>query len=445
MVSEDMDITQRMESSWIGKVIVFWWFIKVFKPEWIVSHFNPALTFLKPLPTILTIFLLICLIGSRDNKKQYDKSILFFLVVTFISTVFSSNQGMSINILRQATETFIGFAVMMTFISSEKDINRFFMIYLFSFVAFGIWGISEGGLVIAFMPLENEDSFGPFMCMGASFAYFMHLMYERSLVRKAFFLVFLLCVLGVIVSFARGAFLSLLSLLIYIGLRCRNKIKVLAAACMLVAVFMLMPSRYITSYEDEMGTIWELGTAEQTAHDRIYLWTKAWEMFVDNPLVGVGPNCYGFRLPRYSDREDTSRWGVRHQTYGRVAHSMFFQVMADMGSLGVLSLVVILVYFWKKNRLVRRVTEEMMGNNNSARDERTRKGSDMARRYYYYALSVESAMVTFLANSIFYDLLYFAWFWDILILNVLIYNNVEKRYGVSQEASSGKGVPVLRN
>ena len=114
MVSEDMDITQRMESSWIGKVIVFWWFIKVFKPEWIVSHFNPALTFLKPLPTILTIFLLICLIGSRDNKKQYDKSILFFLVVTFISTVFSSNQGMSINILRQATETFIGFAVMMT-------------------------------------------------------------------------------------------------------------------------------------------------------------------------------------------------------------------------------------------------------------------------------------------------------------------------------------------
>ena len=217
------------------------------------------------------------------------------------------------------------------------------------------------------MPLENEDSFGPFMCIGVSFAYYSYPSQKNKLKKRLLGMMFIICIIGVIVSFARGTFLSFLLLLIYFFFRSSNKGKLIAFSFLMTFVFLIilksMYPNFYESYKTEMSTIWEQGTQQQTAHDRVYLCTKAWDMFVDHPLVGVGPNCYGFRLPRYSDRADVQRWGVRYQTYGRVTHNMFFQILADMGFLGVSSLLIILFFFFKKIHLIKASTKQSVAEN----------------------------------------------------------------------------------
>lgn len=423
-----MQATESINTSWTIKLIFLYWFIRIFKPEWILSNLIPSLGFLKAIPSLLIITFFVHLLFC-SRKLQYDKPLLFFFLATFISTFFSANRGISADVLRAVAETLIMYSIMLMFISVDRDIHKLFTTYIFAFAFFGIWGIIEGGRIIAFMPLENEDSFGPFMCIGVPFAYYIRLMQKNTFAKTLFSVLLILCIIGVITSFARGAFLSLLSVVIYIILRSTNKIRLFfksfLVTLLLSFVLVSICPTFYNHYKNEMNTIWQQGYREQTANDRLYLWAKALDMLVDHPLVGVGPNCYGFRLPRYSDTDECRKWGVRYQTYGRVTHNMFFQILADMGLLGMFSLSIILYYFWKKNLLLRALTKEDQKGNKLHNLQSTIK-PDTTSVHYYRSFAIEGGMIAFLANSFFYDLLYFTWFWDLLILNVLVYNHLNK-------------------
>jgi len=303
------------------------------------------------------------------------------------------------------------------------SIKRLFIIYMLAFAFFGIWGIIEGGKIRAFMPLDNEDSFGPFMCIGIPFAFYIQHIYENKLVKNLCFITFSICLVGAVVSFSRGAFLSLLVVLIILFIRSDNKIKSFTHAILFgiicsIILYVFIPNFYM-KYENEMSTIWEQGTREQTAKDRIYLWTKAFNMFSDYPLVGIGPGCFGFRLPRYSDRLDVERWGVRYQTFGRHIHNIYIQIIAEMGLLGIIAFSAMLYYFWKRNLLARSSSKGDTKEKN-VRDRQSNLLTGVGRVTYYYSLAVEGGMIAFLANAFFFNLLYFTWFWDLLILNSLL-------------------------
>lgn len=349
------------------------------------------------------------------------------MLVVFVATIFSANRGISVDILRGISETFIVYSILITVLPS-KDINKLFIIYIFAFIFFSVWGIIGGGLIRNFMPLDNEDSFGPFMCVGISFAYYIQRVYENKTIKILCFITFILCLAGAVVSFARGTFLSLLLLLIMIFLRSGNKIRLAASTVFLAIIFLItlnviFPDFY-KSYSNEMATIWEHGAEEATAKERIYLWKKAWDMFVDHPLIGVGPGCYGFRLPRYYNQEDRWDWNIGYyQTFEKAVHNIYLQIMAEMGLLGILSLLMILYYFGKRNLFARAFARKILKTNNSQNFNDSLK---IGISGVNYSLALEGGMMAFLANSFFFNLLYFTWFWDLLILNTLIYQQMKE-------------------
>jgi hypothetical protein len=68
---------------------------------------------------------------------------------------------------------------------------------------------------------------------------------------------------------------------------------------------------------------------------RIQLWTAAWEMFRDYPLLGVGVDNFHVRFGDYS--------GVEESKTGTHAHSLYLESLADTGVIGTLTLAWLLL------------------------------------------------------------------------------------------------------
>ena len=170
-------------------------------------------------------------------------------------------------------------------------------------------------------------------------------------------------------------------------------------------------------YWSEMKTIIYEGKSEGTGGDRWLLMGKAWEIFLDYPLVGVGPRNYGHVLPQYA----TTEFRAGYHTYGRVPHNIYFQLLAETGVLGVAAFFVLVYYFFKNNAQIRQLR------NNSKVS--VVNGAYGNQKYFelnkaqYLSLALETGMVAYLLNAFFYDLLYCSWFFDLIIINQLVYRN----------------------
>ena len=117
-------------------------------------------------------------------------------------------------------------------------------------------------------------------------------------------------------------------------------------------------------------------------------------------------------------QEAANEWGVRTQMYGQHIHNIYFELLSETGASGVIALFALLYVFRKKNLRIRetsrRVVMKLSGSGPAAE----------ARRLQFYALALEGGVFAFLINSFFFNLLYYTWFWDLLILNLLLYQRI---------------------
>ncbi|MEW6418476.1 MAG: O-antigen ligase family protein [Nitrospirota bacterium] len=387
------------------------WVIRVLKPEWILSYFVPSLGFIKGIPTLLLFGLLAYVVFTLRKPLVIDKPYLCFVVVILISTLFAVNTGLARNGLRYVTESFIFFSLCLTLVSSEQAFDKMIAIYVITLFFYAISGIAFNGLVPFHVFLNNEDAFGPFMVLGTSISFYAALQSQKT---KFFYvIVAAICVLGLIASFARGAFLSLCALGIFIWWKSGRKFKTALIMCMIILVFMVSANILFEGgkYWQEMATIDDSLSDEKT-EGRHFLRRKAIEMFKENPVVGVGPYNYGFVLPRITTQEQAAERGVHvEQLYHRVPHSVYFQILSELGTAGVVCFLAMLYSFWRKNKSA----QADRGNWSDAA-----KTSLYLRKRRYYALALQGAMVVYLVNGMFYDILYYPWFTDLLIMNSLV-------------------------
>jgi len=405
------------ESQGLVKLILFFWFLRIFKPEWLISYYIPSLSILKPIPTVLLLLFLLCLVISRQ-KIRIDWSMLWFSVVVCTSTALSENRGISFGIMRNIIETLLIYTYASTYITSENSIRRLFFLYITAFAVFGVWGIVQGGMVKAHLHIDDEDAFGPFMSIGIAISYFVA-QREEGLRRLLCHVSLFICIAGAVASFARGTFLSMMLLLFYIFMRTEEKARlirrviVIALVCSTIALSTI--PEYIEKYSDEISTIWSEGAKEGTGKDRMYLWTRALSMFLDYPLIGVGPGCYGHKISSYITQQTADEWGVRFQMYGRAIHNIYLEILTDMGLLG-LSAFLSLLYVFRRRNLYTKEYEKR------AKEKEPQKNAvKPSIPVFHYSLALEGGMLAFLSNGFFFNLFYYAWFWDLLILNTLLY------------------------
>jgi hypothetical protein len=200
----------------------------------------------------------------------------------------------------------------------------------------------------------------------------------------------------------------------------KNKIKniflaVLAGIIVIIAANIAFPDN---AFWKEMETISE-GTSTGTGADRKILWKVAWYEFIDNPVIGVGPYNFGVRAPDYVIKmPNRERYIDAGTIWGRALHNGYFQILCELGVIGSVLFIILLLDFRKSNKSVK-----------IAKVDENNDNPDLIRdlmAYKNYAFGIELTMFAFLLNAFFYDMIFYTWFWELLVFNKLLYIRISE-------------------
>ncbi len=208
----------------------------------------------------------------------------------------------------------------------------------------------------------------------------------------------LLIVSGILLTFSRGAAVALAGLFLTMTLlryiRVRQLLLVGISAALLIGIVAPQTLIRLDSLAGVGALLGSGDSADGAILGRATSNLAAFNTFLDNPMVGVGPGQY-FR--RYS-QEAGNELGLRHFDNQRRAHNLYLETAADLGILGFSAFMGIIaatmIPLW---RLRRRLAE-------------TRP--DLANLAASFFLSV----LGYLYTGVFLQLSYERYFWILLAL-----------------------------
>lgn len=252
----------------------------------------------------------------------------------------------------------------------------------------------------------DENDISLYIDMYLPFCYFL-MFYEQEIQKKLFYLVVLIMGLaGIVTSFSRGGFVGLLAMGTVAWLVSPRKILSLILIMITCGVFYLSVGN---KYFNEMETIRnpEVGTADV----RIESWKAGWRMFLDNPL-GVGGNNFQVRFPEYQG--DFFKRGM----WGRVAHSLWFTLIPELGVPGILLYFALLWATIKDLLFLRRLKPE--------------KDPDI-QYLHVLSLAMLASFAGYFAAGSFISVLYYPHYWYLLSVIVAMVKIAGSDLGQSME------------
>jgi len=152
------------------------------------------------------------------------------------------------------------------------------------------------------------------------------------------------------------------------------------------------------TYLDELRTIQD--TDDGTARGRKLLWTAAYNMWLDHPIIGIGAANASFQLGRYQPKNFEGRDYNERDWSATALHSAWFTLLAEHGSVGVLIVMLMILHQFS---LIRRLR----------RDVRARADvpDDLRREVETFALGLNGSVVAFLGSGLFLSVLYYPYLW----------------------------------
>lgn len=199
--------------------------------------------------------------------------------------------------------------------------------------------------------MGDENDFALAMNMAMPFAYFIFLE-SHSFRKKLLYLSAVgLFIAANVASFSRGGFVGLIFVIAYCWSKTPRKFLATVLITMIVGVLLFFAT---ATYWDEMRTIKQESIYQGTGEDRWYLWKVAWRMFLDHPVIGVGPDNFGVEFPSYVLPDDSNSFYVGNpfRGWGRVSHSLYFTVIPELGLIGIFLFSAMLYHAQKDKRWV---------------------------------------------------------------------------------------------
>lgn len=310
-------------------LLVLYLFFEYVRPQSVVGALAPL-----RIPFILSLVLPMIWLASAD--KQPAKDSLVKLMVAFVALV-----AISVTYAVNTFWVFETFKFMVVYLSAvvlpvtalvttPRRLSVFFNCWIVIHVLLALWSVTHQGRGTgSFLADENDLSLA--LNMAIPYAYYMLQRPGQPIVRRLLYIAAVAVLsAGVIASESRGGFLGLVSVFFGIILFSRQRIRNL----LVVAVFALIGLAFVSGeYLNEMQTITD--TEDSTRNDRMYSWRRGWEMFLDNPVLGVGASNYPWRVVEYEQRSDEYRRGEQRLHGGRVAHSLYFTLIPELGLVGI--------------------------------------------------------------------------------------------------------------
>ena len=305
--------------------------------------------------SILSIFFLIFCI--RNSYYDKFKNIYFIIFVTFCITIIISSLLSNYVYFSLKSSLFyirIGiFALLISYLidKNKKILNYFYYSFIFTYAILifdGYYQYFQGENIIGielYHKSRVSSFFGDELILGSflsrTLPLFLALFFikEKKLIEFYFFPIFLILIFVLIIFAGERASLLFLLLSFFLILTLISKYKKIRV--FLFVLFVISSSiifisndkvydRYINSTIESIGLNQKKINLFSPEHESLFL--TAWNIFLDNPILGSGPKTFRFECqnPEYAK-------GIMPcQTH---PHNFYLQVLAETGISGFLFLI----------------------------------------------------------------------------------------------------------
>jgi probable O-glycosylation ligase (exosortase A-associated) len=315
-------------------------FVGVLMWEWI-GFMNPhrltwGFTFDFPFAQIVAIATIAALLVSKEPKQFPWSSLvvvwLIFWAWTTLTTIGAMNPSGAFFEWGRFSKINLMLIVTALVLTTRARIEGALLVVVLSLAFYGIKGglftLRGGGEGTvwgpdnSFIAGNNELAFA--LVVVLPMAWYFYLQYSRAYkwIQWGAPVAAGLCLLSILGSQSRGAFLAVAAMLAFLWLRTRQKVVTgLLVAVAGVAALMFMPQDW-TDRMESIRTYQEDGSAQ----GRINAWKFAINLANDHPVFGGGANAFTAALfEQYAPVPDDV-----HD-----AHSIYFEVLAEQGYVGL--------------------------------------------------------------------------------------------------------------
>lgn len=261
-------------------------------------------------------------------------------------------------------------------------------------------GMGPGG----FMGDENDMALGGNVCLALSlFGY----VYSRGMKRWFYAAGAALAISGVVASLSRGGFISFVAVVGFFLITQPGLIKKAALLAVAATLFLTFaPGEYLEEVATIGAEAQSTNDDDSTASHRYYLWATGLNMFLDNPIFGVGAQNFPIRAGQYQPM--TGDWPpslFERSVEGTVSHSTYVDIVAELGLTGTT--------LW-----IFMVGSTLLGLRRFRKDAAKRRDDPEARLDQFHSLGLMGAMIAFLGSALTISVPYYPYPWYLIGLSV---------------------------
>lgn len=279
--------------------------------------------------------------------------------------------------------------------------------------------------------MADENDFCMVMNMAAPFGYFL-MFSANNMAQKLKYLgclgAFLLAAMA---SLSRGGFIGLASVGSYCWYRSPKKMNALVVLLVAIVFMVLLAPE---TYWDEIASSTSDETIDKgTGAERLYTWGIGMEMFLHNPIIGIGQSNFPWTFDSYQE----GRTFQGRSIAGRQAHSAWVTLIAELGIAGIVIIGMMLLQCYRDLKLVR--TRFAPPNSRLKHGVTVHPGEDVR---VYFARAMEGSLIGFIVSGVFISILWYPSLWIMMSFVVALRNIADNDQGA--QVAPPDPVPVSR-
>ena len=369
-----------------------------------------------PIPTLLDVSLALAIFmsGKANFSNKQTKLWMALLGLMALWVPFANNNFWALMTFKDMTLCFFFYLGLVAFVNSTDRMHKLILMWLGVHTVLAVNGILHHGQGVGGW-LGDENDFGMEMNVAIPIAFFM---YQGAPGKSKPLYIFLLglFVMALVSTGSRGAFLGLLA----VGAYCwsyspKKMMSLIVGVCLAGLVLIAAPQEYW----DRIATITDDSTMETgTAGQRMFTWGIGWEMFLANPILGVGQSNFPWTLGEYLGGRT---WQTKSLS-GRQAHSLYFTLLPELGLVGVV-IFGSMVYLSYRDTRVRQLLHHSLF---KVKGRVSKEKDSELSRAGLYGNAILGGMIGYLVTSTFISTLYYPTFWIMMGLAVALRNTTQK-------------------
>ena len=376
--------------------------------------FFPPLAVIRPAMIIqlLMLYYVVSNIIYLNFKSAQTKAIFLLILLMIPHVPLATNNYWAYNILKGMILIFIVHLTIITYIIDYEHIVKITNIWLIIIIFGGILGIIYGGKIPGSSIMGDENDFSLVMNMGVPIAYFLGQVAVNKKEKLFYFCSLGIFIIATVLSFSRGGFVGLSSVGLYCWIKSPRKLMSLFIIGTIIVILSLAAPE---KYWKEVKSITEENIEEGTGASRWYTWKCGWRMFLDYPIFGVGQGNFPWNFERYEPAE-----GFKGRLHGgRVAHSLYFTLIPELGIIGTIIFAFLTYKTMKEARYVLKNINDIESRyKNNFDEDKLYK----LKKIKFILLGLQGALIGFLISGIFLSVLYYTHYWLLISFYVVIFN-----------------------